>query len=164
MWSASSDELGTEGGGAAVSLELRPVTFRAAKAYIAEHHRHHKPPQGWLFGVSAYDEDRMCGVACVGRPVARILQDGRTAEVTRLCTDGTKNAPSILYAACWRAARALGYRRLLTYILASEPGTSLRAAGWRLVGSAGGGSWSRPSRKRTDKHPTEKKARWEIAA
>jgi hypothetical protein len=103
----------------------------------------------------------LCGVAIVGRPVARLLQDGYTAEVVRCCTDGTRNAPSMLYAAAWRACRALGYRRLLTYTLPSEGGASLRAAGWRLIGEAGGGSWDRPQRPRIDRHPTQKKLRWE---
>jgi hypothetical protein len=82
--------------------------------------------------------------------------------VTRLCTLGHKNAPSMLYAACWRAARAIGYRRLITYILDSEPGTSLRAAGWRCLGEVRGRSWSCDSRPRIDKHPTQGKLRWEV--
>lgn len=98
-----------------------------------------------------------------GRPVARVLQDGWTAEVTRLCTLGDKNACSMLYAASWRAARALGYRRLITYTLKSEGGASLRASGWRLVGEAGGGSWSRKNRPRVDMHPLEQKQLWEVA-
>jgi hypothetical protein len=99
----------------------------------------------------------------VGRPVARQLQDGYTAEVTRLASDGTRNACSLLYAAAWRACRALGYRRLVTYTLAEEGGASLRAAGWRCLGEAGGGSWSRENRPRVDRHPTQRKLRWEVA-
>lgn len=105
-----------------------------------------------------------CGVAIIGNPVARMLDDGWTAEVTRLCTTGERNACSILYAAAWRACRALGYRRLVTYILDSEPGTSLRAAGWQCVGEAGGGSWGRADRPRVDKHPTQGKLRFERTA
>jgi|SRR5690606_38717306 len=97
----------------------------------------------------------------VGRPVARHLQDGLTLEVNRLCTDGTKNVCSKLYSACWRVARELGYRRLITYILESEPGVSLKAAGWREVGVRGGGSWNSPTRPRVDKAPTEKKKLYE---
>jgi hypothetical protein len=93
-----------------------------------------------------------------------MLDDGWTAEVTRVCTDGTRNACSILYGACWRAARALGYRRLVTYTLAHESGASLRAVGWRLIGQAGGGSWSRAARPRVDRHPTQCKLRWERSA
>jgi hypothetical protein len=102
------------------------------------------------------------GVVIVGKPVARMLADGWTCEVTRLASDGTKNACSMLYRAAWRAARAMGYRRLVTYTLAEEPGTSLRAAGFRLIGEAGGGSWSRKDRPRVDLHPTELKLRWEL--
>lgn len=102
------------------------------------------------------------GVAVVGRPVARMLQDGFTAEVTRLCTDGTRNACSMLYSACWRAAKALGYRKMITYILNTEPGTSLKAAGWKVIGERGGGSWSVPSRPRVDNHPLQRKLLFEI--
>lgn len=100
----------------------------------------------------------------IGRPVARALDDGLTLEVNRVATDGAKNACSALYGAAWRAARALGYRRLVTYTLATEPGTSLDAAGWKVVGQVTGRSWSCPSRPRDDKHPTTNKVRWEVAA
>lgn len=114
------------------------------------------------------------GVVILGRPVARLLQDGFTAEVTRLATvrepdedgreRGPRNACSMLYAAAWRVARALGYRRLVTYTLVEEGGASLTAAGWRRVGEAGGGSWSRGERPRIDSHPTQLKCRWEAMA
>jgi hypothetical protein len=140
------------------------MTLKAAFAYVRDVHRHHRPPQGGLFAIGLRNGDEIVGCCVVGRPVARRLQDGFTAEVTRLCTDGTKNACSMLYAAAWRACRAIGYRRLLTYILDTEPGTSLKAAGWKCLGNAGGGSWSVPSRPRIDKHPTQGKLRFEIAA
>jgi hypothetical protein len=144
-------------------MRVKPITFRDARAFICRLHRHHEPPKGCKFCIGIVNEnDELVAVATVGRPVARMLQDGYTAEVTRLCTDGTKNAASMLYAACWRAARSMGYKRLITYILESEPGISVRAAGWREIGTAGGGSWSRPSRPRTDKHPTERKRRFEV--
>jgi len=91
-----------------------------------------------------------------------VLDDGYTAEVTRCCTDGVRNGPSMLYRAAWRTVRALGYRRLVTYTLPEEGGSSLRASGWRCIGEAGGGSWSRDSRPRVDTHPTQQKLRWEI--
>lgn len=144
-----------------MALSLVPTTLKEAARYVAEHHRHHGPPRGGLFALACSDGEKVCGVAIVGRPVARMLQDDFAAEVTRLCTDGTRNACSILYAAAWRAARALGYRRLVTYTLPEEGGASLRAAGWRLVGQAGGGSWSRRDRPRVDTHPTQTKLRWE---
>ena len=144
-----------------MTLALHPVTLREARAYVGRVHRHHPPPQGGLFAIGASAGGEIVGVAIVGKPVARMLNDGWTAEVVRLATDGSRNACSLLYGACWRAARALGYRRLVTYTLPEEGGASLRAAGWRLVGEAGGGSWSRPGRPRVDLHPTQSKLRWE---
>jgi hypothetical protein len=132
--------------------------------FVDEVHRHHMSPQGWKFGVAAEKNGRMVGVAMVGLPVARNLDDGFTSEVRRVATDGTRNACSFLYARTRRASFELGYRRVITYILASEPGTSLIAAGWRLVGPAGGGSWSRPSRKREDNAPRGLKMLWEAVA
>lgn len=145
----------------AVHLDVVPCTLTDASAFVAQHHRHHRPPRGGLFAVAVAADSAIRGVAIVGRPVARKLQDGWTAEVTRLCTDGTPNACSILYAAAWRAARALGWRRLVTYTLPEEGGASLRGAGWRCVGEAGGGSWSCASRPRVDRHPLQAKLRWE---
>jgi len=139
------------------------MTLRDARAFVERHHRHHRAPQGGLFAIGACSESEVVGVAIVGRPVSRMLADGFTAEVTRLCTDGAPNACSMLYAACWRAARAMGYRRLVTYTLPEEGGASLRAAGWRVVGEARGGSWSRRARPRVDRHPTQTKLRWEAA-
>lgn len=147
-----------------MSLELRPLTLREANAYVAEHHRHHKPARGCISVVGVEQEGDLVGVGVLGRPVARMLQDGYTAEVTRCCTNGTQNACSMIYGALWRAARALGYTRLITYTLPEEGGGAMRASGWTLGGEAGGGSWSRPSRERTDDHPTQTKLRWEKAA
>jgi hypothetical protein len=138
------------------------IKLDEANAFVERLHRHHKPVVGHLFSLGATLNDELVGVAIVGRPVARLRDDGLTAEVTRLCTDGTPNACSFLYGAAARAAFALGFRRIGTYILASEPGTSLTGAGWRLIGETKGGSWSRPSRGRTDKHPTEPKLLFEV--
>jgi hypothetical protein len=140
------------------------VDLDEANAFVTAHHRHHKPVVGHLFSLGAVLGDKIVGVAIVGRPVSRHRDDGMTAEVTRLCTDETRNAYSFLYGACARAAFALGYRRIGTYILASEPGKSLVAAGWRLIGERGGGSWSVPSRPRVDKHPLQKKMLFETEA
>lgn len=145
-------------------LRVVPCTIRQAKDYVAQHHRHHRAPIGGLFALAAMDGDRLCGVALVGRPVARGLDDGQTAEVTRLCTDGTRNACSKLYGRARRAALALGYRKVVTYTLPEEGGASLRGAGWKCAGPAGGGSWDRPSRRRTDSHPTQQKIRWEAGS
>lgn len=145
-------------------LYVVPLTLREARAFVAKVHRHHRPPQGGLFALAASDGRNIVAVAIVGRPVARALDDGWTAEVTRLASDGTRNACSLLYAASWRAARALGWRKLITYTLQTETGVSLRASGWRCVGEAGGGSWSRKVRPRVDVHPTQGKLRWEAVA
>ena len=120
--------------GAKTMLEIVPISLAEANQYVSEHHRHHKPVVGHKFSVGCTDGENIVGVAIVGRPVARYLDDGWTLEVNRLCTDGTRNACSMLYAAAWRAARAMGYRKIITYILDTEPGTSLRAAGWKCVG------------------------------
>jgi hypothetical protein len=144
-------------------MRIRPITLRAANAYVEQMHRHHKPVRGCCFCVAVEADDGLHGVAIAGRPVARMLQDGRTLEVTRLCTDGARNACSMLYRAVWRAAREMGYTRLVTYTLASEHGSSLKASGFRLMAETDGGSWSRPSRARVDKHPTEPKKRWEVS-
>lgn len=119
-------------------LEIVPMTLREANAFVEQNHRHHGPVVGHKFSIGISDGEKIVGVAIVGRPVSRHLDDGWTLEVNRLCTDGSRNACSALYAAAWRAARAMGYKRLVTYILESETGTSLRAAGWKCVGQAGG--------------------------
>lgn len=143
------------------SLELVPVTIRRAKAYVRDNHRHHGPPQGARFAVGCACGGELVGVAIVGNPVARLNDDGVTAEVTRVCTDGAPNACSMLYGAARRACRALGYRRIITYTLETEPGTSLRAAGWTRVGVVRPQEWSRPSRRRPNEAPVVAKVRWE---
>lgn len=142
-------------------MTLRPISVRAASAFVTQHHRHHDAPQGAKFALSAWADGQLVGVAMVGRPVSRRLDDGLTAEVIRVATDGTRNACSFLYGAAKRAAQAMGYRKVLTYTLEEEGGASLRAVGWHRVGVAGGGSWSVPSRPRVDHHPTQPKIRWE---
>lgn len=151
-------------GSDAGKLRVVPLTFDAASAFVREHHRHHTPPAGHKFSLGAVSGEDIVGVVIVGRPVARRRDDGNTLEVTRLCTVGHPNACSFLYGAAARATFALGYRRIGTYILKSEPGTSLRAAGWKLIAETPGKSWSVPTRPRTDKHPIEPKLLWETAA
>lgn len=114
-------------------LRIVPVSFREAQAFIAAWHRHHKPPRGMKFCLGAADGDVLVGVATVGRPVARAFDNGKTLEVNRTCADGTPHVNSMLYGACWRAAKALGYERLITYTQEGESGASLRAAGWRII-------------------------------
>jgi len=145
-------------------LDLTPLPLDEANAFIKQVHRHHGTVVGYKFALAASHDGVICGVAIVGRPVSRHLDDGLTLEVTRLATDGKKNASSFLYGACRRAAFALGYKRLITYTLPSESGSSLRAANWRCIGEAGGGAWSRSKRPRIDKHPLQTKLRWECMA
>lgn len=145
-------------------LELTPITLREANAFVAEHHRHHGPTRDCICCVAVTIPGSVIGVAIIGRPVARLLDDGYSAEVLRCCTTGERNVCSMLYGAAWRAVRALGYRRLLTYTLLEEGGASLRGAGFRLIGAAGGGSWNREGRPRVDTHPMQRKLRWEVAA
>lgn len=132
-------------------IQIIPITLRQANDFVLARHRHHGKVQGCKFCIGAADEcGQVRGVAIVGRPVSRYLDDGLTAEVTRLCTDGCKNACSFLYGACARIARSMGYHKILTYILETEHGTSLRAAGWEDNGLCGGGNWNTPGRPRTD--------------
>lgn len=144
-------------------LTITPITLAEANAYVAAHHRHHKPVVGHKYSIGLSDGEAVRGVVIVGRPVARLLDDGWTLEVNRCCTDGVKNGCSMLYSTAWRAAKALGYRRLITYTLAEEGGASLRASNWRLIGERGGGTWNRPNngRARVDLHPTQAKLLWE---
>ncbi len=133
-----------------MSLRVTPINLDEANAYVHAFHRHHKPVPGAKFCIAVSEGDQLRGVAIVGRPVARMSDDGLTLEVNRCCTDGTKNACSMLYGASWRAAKALGYIRLITYTLPEEGGASLRASGWRLLGMRGGGNWNCKSRPRID--------------
>jgi hypothetical protein len=147
-----------------VQLFVTPIFFAEAAEFVKLHHRHHKPPRSHVFSIGLSTKDgKVCAVAIVGRPVGRGNQDGYTLEITRLCSDGTPNCCSALYAAARKAAFALGYRRLITYTLPEEGGSSCVAAGFKLVGERGGGSWSCPSRPRVDLAPTQTKLLWEFS-
>ena len=147
-------------------LHVIPISIKDANCFVEQVHRHHDPAQHARFAIAcARDMGPICGVAIVGDPAARMLDDGWTAEVRRVATDGTRNACSFLYGRAWRVAQQLGYRRLITYTLAEESGASLRAAGWSLSHvRVRGGSWSRDSRPRVDHHPLQAKLRWEAPA
>ena len=117
-------------------LKVIPLTLKAANAYVKEHHRHNKPCVGHRFSIGALDEDdNIVGVAIIGRPVARMLDDGLTVEVNRVCTneDSPKNVCSFLYARAWRIWQQMGGERMITYTLQSEPGSSLKGAGWKVM-------------------------------
>ncbi len=149
-----------------VSLVVTPINLDEANAFVATMHRHHKPVPGAKFCLAVSDEaGAVRGVAIVGRPVARASDTGYTLEVNRCCTDGARNACSMLYGAAWRAAKALGYRRLITYTTPTEGGASLRGAGWTLLGERGGGNWNVTSRPRIDTaaHLRGQKLLWEAA-
>lgn len=142
-------------------MNLAPIVFRAANAFVKEHHRHSAEVPGCCFCTSVVVNGAVLSIGIAGRPISRKLQDGFTFEITRVCSLGAPNACSMIYGALTRAAKALGYRRGITYTLASEPGTSLRAAGWRLVAEVRAESWHREKRWRHDKHRIEPRLRWE---
>jgi hypothetical protein len=133
-------------------LRIVPVSFRDAALFVGSWHRHHKPPVGHKFSLGVVDADeKLVGVAMVGRPVARSFDDGLTLEVNRTATDGTPNANSALYGAAWRTAKGMGYRRLITYTQDGESGASLRGAGWSVIAARPARpGWDVPSRPRDD--------------
>ena len=137
------------------------VELKEANAFVADHHRHHKPVRGHRFSIGLERDGELVGVCIVGRPVARRTDQKMVLEVLRLCTDGTPNACSMLYGAAARAGKVLGYSSIQTFILDEEPGTSLKAAGWSYDGESAGGDWNREHRggRRTDQ-PQTKKTRW----
>lgn len=137
-----------------------PLELKQANAFVEQLHRHHPPVHRDKFRIGCVHDGRLVGVVQLGRPVSRILDDGNTIEVVRLCTDGTPHVCSFLYGRAARVARDMGYKRIITYILQDEPGTSLKASGWRLDGLTDGGKWDCPSRPRKTAAPTCRKQRW----
>lgn len=148
------------------ALHLVPVSFADACEFVAMWHRHNDPPNGHRFSLGVADDDKLVGVCMVSHPVARSLMDGLTLEVIRTATDGTPHVNSMLYGAAWRAAKALGYGRLVTYTQSNEPGTSLRAAGWRVLAERKARKgWSTPSRPRDEsKYLSVQRTLWEVTA
>lgn len=154
-----------------MSLCAVPITLADAQAFVGKLHRHHKAPVGHRFSIGCQVVDfetsyarqethyKLVGVVVVGRPVARKTDQYRIAEVTRLCTDGTKNACSFLYSLAARIAKEMGFDRIQTFILPTESGISLRAAGWTFDGTTHTGTWQTRTNRRTDQ-PTEQKQRW----
>ena len=142
-------------------MKIRPATLKEANEYVAKFHRHHKPTTGHKFSIKLVDNDGdIVGVAICGRPVSRYLDDGVTLEINRLCTNGERNACSMLYGACVRIAKNMGYDRVITYILASEDGASLKASNFICEGEAGGEVWTGKRSGRDNGVPKEKKTRW----
>ena len=142
-------------------MNIRPITFKAASEFVNQHHRHHKATAGCKFCLALYDGEKLVGVAICGRPVSRYLDDGLTCEINRLCTDGTRNACSMLYGACCRVAKDMGYLKIITYTVASENGASLKASNFTCDGIAGGTHWT-GKRNRGQQIPDEMKTRWSM--
>ena len=156
-----------------MALQIRPISLAKANAFVNSNHRHNKAVTGQRFSIACYDGDKLCGVAICGNPIARKLDDGLTLEIRRVCTDGTRNACSMLYGACCRIGKNMGFQKIITYTLQSENGASLRASNFKLVAeNCGGTSWNSPSRPREEeqitlfgkekKYSDELKKRWEI--
>lgn len=146
-------------------MNIIPCTYKTACDFVNQHHRHHIASQGCKFCLGLTKNNKLCGVAICGRPVSRHLDNGFTLEINRLCTDGTRNACSMLYGACCRVAKAMGYKKVITYILESENGASLKASNFICEGQAGGTHWTgiREQRQMSfieNKTPAEMKVRW----
>ena len=142
-------------------MKIVPLELRDLNALVSALHRHHKPVQGHRFSIGVEHGGKVVGGASVGRPTARMTNQRKVLEVTRLVTDGTKNACSALYSAAARIGKELGYERIQTFILDSESGTSLRAAGWKFEQESGGGDWTRESKpNRRQDQPQCPKQRW----
>jgi len=141
-------------------MKIVPITLKTANQFVKNLHRHHKPSVGHKFSIGINDGDTLVGVAILGRPVARGSDDGFTIEVARLCTNGTKNACSMLYQAAARASKELGYKKIQTYILESENGSSLKGAGWKLDTKTKGGKWQHTHGSRNNEFPITPKQRW----
>lgn len=143
-------------------MVIKPITFRAASEYVNANHRHHNATVGCKFCIGLYENENIVGVAICGRPVSRYLDDGLTCEINRVCTNGIKNGCSMLYGACCRIAKEMGYKRIITYILQSETGASLKASNFICEGEAGGTHWTGKRNKGQD-IPAELKIRWSKA-
>jgi hypothetical protein len=163
----ASPRLDSRVDGVAVSIpeyHIVPVTFQKANEFVSENHRHNKKTVGYKFTIGLEANGELVGVAIVGRPVARNLDDGRTLEVNRVCVlDGYPNANSMLYGACGRIAREMGYNSIYTYTLSRESGSSLKAVGWTNDGMTSGGAWGSTygdGKTRANSWPIEPKVRW----
>jgi hypothetical protein len=143
-----------------IGLIAVPLELKQANEFVSALHRHHDPVHRDKFRIGAELDGKLVGVVQVGRPVSRMLDDGKTLEVVRLCTDGSENVCSFLYARAARIARELGYSKIITYILENESGASLKATGWIHEADTSGGAWNRPSRPRQTTAPTVPKKRF----
>jgi len=140
-------------------MRIVPITFRYAQQFVKDYHRHNPNVVGCKFSIGCQSDDGIVGVAICGRPVSRHLDDGKTLEINRVCTDGTRNACSMLYSACCRIAKEMGYQKIITYTLQSEDGASVKASNFTCDGEAGGTHWT-GKRNRGQSIPHEMKVRW----
>jgi hypothetical protein len=144
-------------------VQAVPIHLKQANVFVGRHHRHSLPTVGGKFAIGVEHEGKLVGVAIAGRPVARRLDDGKTLEVLRVCTDGTPNANSFLYGRVKKIARLMGYERIITYRLQEESGASLKAVGAKIVGEVQPKEWSVPSRRRKSQEVYGKaKWKWEL--
>ncbi len=141
---------------------FRPISLKQANEFVSNHHRHNKPVAGHKFSIGLFDDNnKLIGMAICGRPVARMADDGLTLEVLRVCTDGTRNANSMLYSRVKKIAQVMGYKKVLTYTLTEESGSSLRAVGAQKSGIVKPREWSREKRERNSQDVYKKeKIRW----
>lgn len=139
--------------------EIRPIALKIANCFVDKYHRHHRGTVGCKFAIGVYEQETIIAVAICGRPVSRYLDDGETCEISRCCTRGDENACSLLYGACSRIAKNMGYKKIITYTLESESGVSLKASGFICEGKAGGTHWT-GKRDRGQDIPYEMKLRW----
>ncbi len=142
------------------TLSCRWIALHRARQYVSDNHRHLPKVQGGIIALGCYDGSRLCGVAILGRPTARLFDTGERIELVRCATDGTRNAGSALYGAARRLAAAMGIPSLITYTLPEESGASLRGAGWIEEAETRGGEWTRSSRTRADAKDARQKRRW----
>ena len=142
-------------------MNFQPISLKLANEFVLANHRHNKPVAGHKFSIGLFDDDKLIGVAICGRPVARMADDGLTLEILRVCTDGTRNANSMLYGRVKKIAQVMGYKKVLTYTLAEESGASLRAVGAQKSGIVKPREWSRKKRERNSQDVYKKeKIRW----
>lgn len=143
-------------------LRPKPTTLKEANAFVGEEHRHHPPVVGHRWSMGCQADGKLVGVVIVGRPKARQTDQYMIADVTRLATNGHRNACSFLYARATHIARLMGFESIQTFILESEPGSSLKALeqlGWKRIGPTKDGEWR--TRKGRRKQLDEKTIKWE---
>lgn len=141
-------------------MKIIPMHLKQAQEFISKYHRHNIPPVGGKFAIGCISDGNLCGTAICGRPISRMLDNGNVLEIYRCCTNGTRNACSMLYGACLRIARNMGYKEVITYTLVSENGASLKASNFIYDGLSGGLEWTGERKRKYYVSPKERKIRW----